>query len=100
MGEAGEQRGEEGEGKDGGEGCVYYRDGKHLTRAHIWRDGFDINQFAREWNYETGAFVDGHLPTWVPGEQEALFEAARHGEVSSSRLASQLHRLLFFGASH
>jgi hypothetical protein len=96
MGEAREEQGEEGEGKDGGGGgCVYYRDGKPLTRAHIWRDGFDMNQFAREWNYETGAFVDGHLPTWVPEEQEALFEAARHGEVSSSRLVS-LQRQLFF----
>lgn len=93
MGEAREEQGEEGEGKDGGGGCVYYRDGKPLTRDHIWRDGFDMNQFAREWNCATGAFVDGHLPTWVPEEQEALFQAARHGEVSRSRLASllQLH---------
>jgi hypothetical protein len=94
MGEAREEQGEEGEGKDVGGGCVYYRDGKPLTRAHIWRDGFDINQFAREFNYETCSFVDGHLPTWVPEEQESLFEAARHGEVSSSRLASLLQRQL------
>ena len=26
--------------------------------------GFDMNQWEREWNWHTGAFVDGHLPTW------------------------------------
>ena len=38
-----------------------------VTCGGCWRGlgpGFDMNQWEREWNCHTGAFVDRHLPTW------------------------------------
>jgi len=42
----------------------FVRKGRILSCAHVYWDGYDLNQFGREWDCETGEFADGHLPDW------------------------------------
>lgn len=48
----------------GAEPSTFKRRGRTLSRAHAYWDGYDLNQFGREWDCETGEFADGHLPEW------------------------------------
>ena len=68
---------------------VMYRKGwRMVSREHIWERGYDLNQFGREWDCETGEFCDGHSVNWMPEAQQALFRAARHGESCPQKLAA------------